>query len=367
MRIVRDGLWGATGEKPCVRTLVERTGIPRATVYGLLDSKNRFETQKHRARINMEASRYLKLPWGETGEELRQDLITVLQADFPFYDTARLEARRALIERRLHDARTAWTSHVLDETALRSTRVLYGLMAIGLETEVATNAVIQKVFLETTAPLNRLRAPNLSPIFAAVGDLLAESNLPALYGTDVSHAKYVGARWLRIRFWGNRIALTLSQTEIAGWEDLMQEACHGGYVDACNWAADLTAGVDLTPLQNAWVATMVAGRWSDSVVQAARLFEAFPQYLHSQTAGMRPQVEDKDQWPGLAAIVAFPENAALATTRDWLNNINQRRDHGHLAETLRDLAAALPEMTARLRANPGISYLSLRNTIGAQS
>jgi hypothetical protein len=308
-------------------------GIPSSTLHDLVTGRKRALRQDtHRQRLHEEASRTLSFPWSHDAGEHRDTVKADIEYLVSSYGNDRFAQNRITF---WHDqTKKFWIDHALDPKATPVDRLVYGRLGAYLTLAVTKNRAVRNALPATTVEAidadNRLS--DLGTVYQAVGELIAEDQAHTLFEGDFSPRKQRGARWLRFLNWNDYQGwLILSKRAICPKaveerNQQMKRLIQQGFVAEARWAAEITEYNDLTPVKNPWSILLLAGEWSASVDQAQTLFKAYPKHLTKRCQGEEPIINDRDNWPGLAAIANHPLVPSLGEIRDWLANAD---GHGH--------------------------------------
>jgi hypothetical protein len=124
--------------------------------------------------------------------------------------------------------------------------------------------------------------------------------------------------------------------------DHYAKAYHNGLANDLMWLHSIFTTREVSHSNNAWNLALHAGAWDQSLPYAAELFKYFPKLISEKVQGLTPAYLDRTVWPGIAAIVADTQIAALDRVREELGKLEKAAE------------AMVPMMTAVRKMVPSV-------------
>ena len=194
-----------------------------------------------------------------------------------------------------------WSDIALDEERPDAERVLAGRMAqFVLGHYSRGNGGPTVVDVAPTAAGKRGRDVN-----AAVIEILTRSPTapPKLFDHGTEVAQELGYRIFRIRLFADRI----------GWQTPKEDADRAQYYEAefkaglatdLMWVHDELEHTEVGHPYRAFVLATHASEWSRASEYGINLLKEFPDLLTARLGGIKPLLEDREVWPGVATMMA---------------------------------------------------------------
>lgn len=272
--------------------------IPKDKVHGLLAGRSEELDSSQAAILEREAKSFCVLPYSSHGDILLERVRRALG-----------EGGQAIpsdVQQYAFQAVQIWLPFAMIPSADVADRALMCLAAGYVILNISDP---DKHFLRKDVDKALLKQIDskavIDPLDSAYRDLIklleeTKANLPA----SASNALRAGFRTILYRLRNDRMGLNLRRS--GNLAKVMEEAASSGFVEEAKWVAAITNYRFLSAVKNPWQVLFCASRWAESTQFARTALtqsEELRRHILEPAGGQRAIINDKDAWPGLAALL----------------------------------------------------------------